>query len=181
MGSSSRRAVMSRVIIADRHPLIRSALRHLLEADGHQIVAEFDDGPDTLQQTLKLRPDLLILGLALPRLGGLEVIRRLRQRESRVPILVLTAQNNAHFASLCLQAGATGFVGKDEALERLSGAVRSVLRGDSHFPANSLASAAANLDAATEDEQLRSLSPREMTVLRYLVNGRSNKEIAHEL
>ncbi|MCY1527542.1 Response regulator receiver domain protein [compost metagenome] len=72
---------MSRIITADPHPLIRSALRQFLEADGHRIVAELADGPGAVHETLALRPQLLILGLALPRLGGLEVIQRLRQHQ----------------------------------------------------------------------------------------------------
>ncbi|WP_165957308.1 response regulator [Pseudomonas sp. H9] len=172
---------MSRIIIADPHPLIRYALSQFLASQGHQIVAALADGASALHETLALRPHLLVLGLDLPRLGGLEVIQRLRQRGSSVAVLVLTSQSNEHFASLCLQAGATGFIGKEQDLAALSLALASVLDGRSYFPAESLPGVISGSGQGEERELLKRLSPREVTVLRYLVNGRSNKSIADEL
>lgn len=172
---------MSRIVIADPHPLIRAALRQVLEGEGHQVVAEVGEGASALSQTVALRPHLLILGLDLPRLGGLEVIQRLRQRDNRVAILVLTAQSNEHFASLCLQGGATGFVGKEQSLDELSRALSSVLSGRSHFSAQSLPGSNTADELNERSTLLAGLSPREFTVLRHLVNGRSNKSIADEL
>lgn len=170
---------MKRIVIADEQPLIRSSVRTMLEAAGHQVIAECQDGQAAVQQTLQLRPDLLILELALPRLGGLEVIRRLRQAHSKTRTLVLTAQNTEHFAGLSLQAGGSGFVGKQESTSELQTAVSCVLGGRSYFPNQALD----RLPGGPDDEamQLKSLSPREMTVLRYLASGSSNKRIAHEL
>lgn len=74
---------MKRIVIADDQPLIRHSIRTMLEAAGHQVIAECPDGPAALQKTLELRPDLLITELALPRLGGLEVIRRLRRHNTK--------------------------------------------------------------------------------------------------
>lgn len=172
---------MSQIIIADDQPLLRSGLRHLLEAAGHRVLAELDDGPDTLQRALQLSPDLLILSLGLPRLGGLEVIQRLRLRGSRARILVLTSHTTDHYVALCLQAGATGFAGKQEPLAQIAEAVATVLGGHSRFPAERGGVFASPAERRNEEEQLRGLSPRELTVLRYLANGRSNKDIANEL
>ncbi|MFY9962406.1 response regulator, partial [Pseudomonas sp.] len=74
---------MHKIVIADEQPLLRAAVQALLSAEGHQVAAAVDNGADALQQALSLKPDVLILDLALPRLGGLEVIRRLHQRQSR--------------------------------------------------------------------------------------------------
>lgn len=172
---------MSNIVIADEQPLIRHAIRQVLEAQGHSIVAELDDGADALRQTLRLEPSLLILDLVLPRLGGLEVIQRLRQQGSKVPVLVLTAQSSEHFAGLALQAGGTGFISKQDDFDELGEAVRTLLRGHSYFPSHWVGSVAPQIGLKAEEEQLRSLSARELTVLRYLANGRSNKEIADEL
>ncbi|MNH05078.1 Virulence factors putative positive transcription regulator BvgA [compost metagenome] len=172
---------MHKIVIADEQPLLRAAVQALLSAEGHQVAAAVDNGADALQQALSLKPDVLILDLALPRLGWLEVIRRLHQRQSRTRTLVLTAQSTEHIAGLCLQAGASGFVSKLESVEELGEAVRTLLRGRAWFPVRSLGSVAAPQGLQAEDEQLRTLSPRELTVLRYLVNGRSNKDIADEL
>ncbi|WP_051270756.1 response regulator [Pseudomonas vranovensis] len=172
---------MHTIVIADEQPLLRAAVQALLDAQGHLVVAALDNGAEALQQALALEPELLILDLALPRLGGLEVIRRLHQRQSPTRTLVLTAQCTEHIAGLCLQAGASGFVSKLEAVEELGDAVRTLLRGRAWFPVRSLGSVAAPQGLQAEDEQLRNLSPRERTVLQYLVNGRSNKDIADEL
>ncbi|CAD5108945.1 Protein-glutamate methylesterase/protein-glutamine glutaminase [Pseudomonas carbonaria] len=170
-----------RIVLADEQPLVRQAMRVLLEKEGLEVAAEAGNGQDALHLTRQLEPDLLILDLSLPRLGGLEVIRRLLQQGSRTRTLVLTAQDSEHFAGLCLQSGATGFVSKQAPLDELGDAVRGVLHGRSYFPAHSLGSVAPQLGPLDEQEQLRSLSPRELTVLRYLANGRSNKDIADEL
>ena len=172
---------MSHIVIADEQPLIRHAIRQVLEAQGHSVVAELDDGADTLRHTLRLAPSLLILDLVLPRLGGLEIIQRLRQQGSKVPVLVLTAQSSEHFAGLTLQAGGTGFISKQDDSNELGEAVRTLLHGHSYFPGHWVGSVAPQIGLKTEEEQLRSLSARELTVLRYLANGRSNKEIADEL
>lgn len=172
---------MGRILIADEQPLIRHAMRQLLEAHGHCVVAELDDGADALQQTLRLEPSLLILDLVLPRLGGLEVIQRLRLQGSKVPILVLTAQSTEHFAALCLQAGSNGFVSKQDDCNELHQAVRTLLHGRSYFPSHWMGSVAPQIALKAEEAQLSSLSARELTVLRYLANGRSNKQIADEL
>jgi len=172
---------MSQILIADEQPLFRHGIRQVLEADGHCVIAELDDGADALRQTLQLKPSLLILDLALPRLGGLEVIRRLRQQACKVPILVLTAQSSEHFAGLSLQAGATGFISKQDDLHELSDAVRTLLHGHSYFPIHLVGNVAPHIGLKAEDAQLSSLSARELTVLRYLANGRSNKDIADEL
>jgi len=171
---------MKRIIIADEQPLIRHSIRTILEAAHHQVIAECAEGNAALQHTLELRPDLLILELALPRLGGLEVLRRLRQADSQARTLVLTAQNTEHFAGLSLQAGASGFVGKHESMSELLTAVACVLSGRSYFPSQALSSVFRS-GAGDESMQLKSLSHREMTVLRYLASGSSNKRIAHEL
>lgn len=172
---------MSTILIADEQPLIRHAIRQVLEAQGHSIVGELDDGADALRQTLRLEPSLLILDLVLPRLGGLEVIQRLRQQGSKVPILVLTAQSSEHFAGQSMRAGSTGFISKQDDFDELGEAVRALLHGHSYFPSHWVGSVAPQIGLKAEEEQLGSLSARELTVLRYLANGRSNKEIADEL
>ncbi|MBM7061284.1 response regulator [Pseudomonas sp. UL073] len=173
---------MKRIVLIDEQPLVRQALRTVLEADGHQLLGEFDDGQDALQACVRLAPELLILDLVLPRMDGLELLRRLRLRGSRLHALVFTAQDSEHFAGLALQAGATGFVSKLDPVDNLREALSTVLRGHSYFPAQAIGTVALQqVSLLDEDEQLRSLSSRERTVLRYLASGRSNKDIADEL
>ncbi|MNP10017.1 Virulence factors putative positive transcription regulator BvgA [compost metagenome] len=172
---------MADVIIADAYPLVRQALRHCLEEDGHRVVVEFDNGRDALLHSQREAPALLILDLTLPRLGGLEVARQLRHEGNAVPVLIYTGRSNEHYASLCLQAGCSGFVAKQADVEILKDAIRALLRGHRFFPERSLGTVAPGLDLRSEGDQLGSLSPRELTVLRYLANGWSNRQIADDL
>lgn len=171
---------MKRIVIADEQPLMRASLRSMLETEGYQVLAEFDDGRDALRYVQSQRTDLLIVEMALPRLGGLELIRRLRKLRNPVQCLVLTTQNTEHYAGLALQAGSAGFIGKQAPLSDLRNAVASILRGRSYFPTQALVSFSAS-PAGNEADQLKSLSPRELTVLRYLATGKSIKYIAGEM
>jgi two-component system sensor histidine kinase EvgS/two-component system response regulator EvgA len=172
---------MATIVIADEQPLIRYAVRQFLEARGYQVLVELDNGTDALRKTRDLAPDLLIIDMALPGLSGLEIIRRLRQQANPVPVLVLTAQSSEHFAGLCLQAGGTGFIGKLDELAELDEAVRTLLRGHSYFPSHALGNVAPQIGLKAEEDQLKSLSTRELDVLRHLAHGRGNKDIATQL
>lgn len=88
-----------RVLIADDHPLIRSAMKLLLESDGHEVVAEADNGADAVQLARKHNVDLIILDITMPGLDGLEVINRIRASEVKSRILVVTSQSPVLFAA----------------------------------------------------------------------------------
>ena len=98
---------MSRILIVDEQPVTRHALRLMMEADHHEVVGEADNGPDALQQVRACKPDLMILELSIPRLGGLEVLQRLVAQDSPVKVLVLTSQDSEYFAGRCLAASAS--------------------------------------------------------------------------
>jgi PAS domain S-box-containing protein len=172
---------MGRIAIADEQPVTRHAVRILLEKEGLEVVFETADGLDALRAANDLRPDLVIVGLRLARLGGLEVVRRLHDRKTEVRTLVLAAQDSEHFIGLCREAGASGFVSTRDDLGELNLAVRSILQNHSFFPAPASGVRYARAGEQSEAEQLRSLSPREMTVLYYLASGYTNRAIADEL
>ncbi|WP_255991895.1 ATP-binding protein [Chitinolyticbacter albus] len=168
---------MANIVIVDEQPVTRHALRLLLEAEGHNVVAEADNGIDAIQLGRTGDVALMILELVIPRLGGLAVIERLA--DSGPKLLVLTAQNSEYFAIRCLEAGAAGFVSKQDDLSELKAAVSTVLRGQAHFPSQVLNPAA---HAATgHDAVLRALSSRELSVLQLLAKGLSNVAIADQL
>ncbi|UVE18728.1 response regulator [Pseudomonas sp. LS44] len=172
---------MSRVLIADEHPVTRHAMRLLLEGEGHQVVSEAHNGVEAVQQTLETRPDLLILDIDLSRLNGLDVMARLHARGLRMPILVFTSQDSEHIAGRFLQAGAAGFVSKHDDLGELRLAVSMVLRGRSYFPSQLLGSVNLPAIRTQETERVNQLSNRELSVLYFLASGYSNHEIANEL
>lgn len=172
---------MRRIIIADEQAVTRHAVRLLLEKEGFEVLLESGDGLDTLRAAHELHPDLIVAGLGLARLGGLEVVRRLHQREPDLKTLVLASQDSEHFVGLCIEAGASGFVSKRGDLGELTLAVRSLLQNRTFFPARAPAAGPANAGDLAEADRLRSLSAREMSVLYYLASGYTNRAIADEL
>lgn len=129
---------MSRILIVDDHPVIRMAMKMLLEAEGHQIVGDTDNGVDAISLGRELKPDLVILDIGIPRLDGLEVISRLMVLALPLKILVLTGQSASLFALRSMQAGAAGFVCKQGGLAELVTAVNAVASGYSYFPSSAM-------------------------------------------
>lgn len=171
---------MSRILIVDEQPVTRHALRLMMEADRHEVVGEADNGPEALQQVRACRPDLMILELSIPRLGGLEVIQRLVAQGATVKVLVLTSRDSEYFAGRCLAAGAAGFVSKQENPQAVREAVRAIAQGHSYFPSHALGSVAMAEEVGHGD-LLKELSVRELTVLQLLAGGLSNVAIADQL
>ncbi|AZD67450.1 MULTISPECIES: response regulator transcription factor [Pseudomonas] len=173
---------MGSIVIVDDHPLIRLAVRMMLEKEGHTIMAEVDNGSDALETVRKLLPDLIILDLSIPNMDGFAVISCLKSIGLAVKVLILTSGDSRNFAMRCLQAGAAGFICKDDNLDELVGAVKAVLSGYSYFPADTLFMLRENVQAANQESTLiAQLSDREITVLKLLAQGLGNQEIAETL
>lgn len=171
---------MSRILIVDDHPVIRMAMKMLLEAEGHQIVGDTDNGVDAIGLGRELKPDLVILDIGIPRLDGLEVISRLMVLALPLKILVLTGQSASLFALRSMQAGAAGFVCKQGGLAELVTAVNAVASGYSYFPSSAMRPV--QQGAYSDDvELLGRLSDREVSVLQYLSQGYSNKQISEQM
>ncbi|MHC2148944.1 response regulator [Pseudomonas sp. 210_17 TE3656] len=164
---------MATVLIADAMPIVRSALRNLLADLGHEDVHEAADVPTALTLTRQCNPQLVILEIALPGPGGLDLLRRLRARDGNQKVLVYSFQNPAHFAPLCFKAGASGFVGKHEDMTSLRKAISDVLAGRGHFAREHMQPGGGS--------ELDNLTPRESAVLQLIAEGRSNLRIAEEL
>lgn len=171
---------MSRILIVDDHPVIRMAMKMLLEAEGHQIVGDTDNGVDAISLGREAKPDLVILDIGIPRLDGLEVISRLMVLALPLKILVLTGQSASLFALRSMQAGAAGFVCKQGGLAELVTAVNAVASGYSYFPSSAMRPV--QQGAYSDDvELLGRLSDREVSVLQYLSQGYSNKQISEQM
>jgi PAS domain S-box-containing protein len=166
---------MSRIAIADPQPFMLAALRRRLEDAGHDVIGEAGDGREALELVKHRHPDLLILELDLPRLGGVELLRRLHRDWPQQKTLVFTHLPAAHYQGLCMEAGARGFAHKGDRPEDVDDAVRLVLGGRKVFPALEPHQGS---EAPGADEHI---TPRELTVLRYLSQGYRVKDIAEEL
>lgn len=173
---------MGSIVVVDDHPLMRMAVRVMLEGEGHSILAEADNGVDALEVIRKLLPDLIVLDLSIPRMDGLSVIAYLKEIGISSKVLILTSGDSRNFAIRALQAGAHGFVCKDDNLDELVGAVKAVLSGYNYFPANTIQMLRENTEAASQESvKLGQLSDREITVLKLLARGLGNQVIAAQL
>jgi len=171
-----------RVLLADDHPIVRSGIRNELARHADiEVVGEAVSGEEALQLTEALEPDVLILDIAMPGLKAAQVIRQLRERSPSPGILVLTAYGGVDNVLGMLQAGATGYLLKDEDPTTIVEGVRAVARGR---PWLSPAVARALAGQTAKGEPLlvgAALSLREREVLRLLARGWDNRQIAREL
>ena len=170
---------MYRVIIVDDHPMVSAALKDLLETnDQFEVVAVHDNGGAALSAARSLQPDLLIIDLGVPVLGGVEVISRLRAGGSQIGILVVSG-GEAHESGLrALRAGANGFVHKTYALSEIAMASLVVASGKSYFNQELLTLAG---DGQTDGRPVTRLTEREFEVFRCLVAGQSNRDIGEHM
>jgi DNA-binding NarL/FixJ family response regulator len=172
---------MFKTIIVDDHPMICAAIRALLEGSGQfEIVAERANGNTGLAAVRELGPDLLIIDLDIPMLGGIEVIRRVRASQANVAILVVSAADEVANGIRALRMGANGFVHKGGALNDLVTAATLVLQGKSFFSQDVLANAA-NFPQLATGGSIEHLSEKEFEVFRCLAQGQSNIEIASHM
>lgn len=170
---------MRTALIVDDHPVIRMAVRMLLERNGLEVVGEADNGVDAVQLVRQHEPDVVILDIGIPRLDGLNVISRIRSLGLDSHVLVLTSLPAEGFCQRCLQAGARGFVSKEEDLQNLVIAINSISAGFTFFPADVLSVGQGT--PASEQELVGRLSNQELMVLQYLASGLGNKEIAERM
>lgn len=164
-----------RVVLADDHPVTRLGLRAMLTTSRDvTVVAECVDGQSAIAKILELQPDVALLDLKLPDMTGLDVLSALDEKDCRVPVLFLSAQDNEEYVTQARALGAYGFMTKDLAPDALLRAVRDVAQRVAVWTPQ-------QRDLFREVSVRPSLSPRELEVLRALATGASNKEIAAAL
>jgi len=169
------------VVLADDHALVREGTAELLErAGGIRVVGQAADGLEAVRLTEALRPDVLLLDLAMPELDGLEVARRVHKSCPSTAIVALTAHDEEAYVLAVLDAGASGYLSKASRGQQVVQAVRAAAAGEMVLSGNVAASVTRR--ALGGDAQTRaSLTAREMDVLRAAARGLGNKQIAVEL
>jgi DNA-binding NarL/FixJ family response regulator len=165
-----------KVLIVDDHAIVRSGLARLIASDGAHQLSQAANGAEALSLASNTRPDLVILDLNLPGLGGLELLRRLREA-SAARILVLSMHAEPLYARRALDAGASGYVSKNAAADELLMAIRRVAAGGRYIEAE----IAQALALGEGSETLDALSPRELEIMRLLASGASLAEIGEAL
>ena len=168
-----------RVLIVDDHPIVRAGLRRLLAAEPAE-VREAVSGKEALRIFRGERPDLVILDLNLPEIGGLEIIRRLKTIDPAVRILVLSMHEDRIHATRALQGGAAGYVSKSAAPEELLDAVRCVAGGRTYVE-REIAEELVFSSIRGSSHPLEGLSSRDLEILRLLARGRPLTQIADTL
>jgi DNA-binding NarL/FixJ family response regulator len=163
-----------RILLVDDHIVLRMGLVTAAGAEPDmEVVAETSNGADALKAYRQHRPDVVVLDLRMQGLSGVDTVRLLREEFGQVRVVVFSNYAHGEEVYQVLKAGASGFVVKEMALERLLDAIRKVYRGEQYIPTE--------IAARVGERLLAQLSPRELDVLRLVGKGRSNKEIGSEL
>jgi NarL family two-component system response regulator LiaR len=174
-----------RVVIADDHIVVREGTRELLEKAGDlEIVGEAGDGEEVVRLVKELKPDVIILDVAMPRLSGIEAARQSKAISPKTAVLILTAYEYDQYIFALLEAGADGYLLKDVPSQRLIEAVRAVHAGELVLhPVAARKAQKYFLGAAGKhhEPRVQLLTDRETEVLQLMARGHSNPQIANEL
>jgi two-component system response regulator NreC len=169
-----------RVVLADDHVMFRQGLKLLLEREGVDVVGEASDGREAVQLAAALRPDVIALDLAMPRLNGLAAAEEIRKRLPQAKIVLLTMYAEDHYVLAALRAGVSGYVMKTRASAELLQALREV-RGGQCYLSPGISRAVVKAWLAKSDLPADPLTPREKQVLQLISEGKTTKETAAEL
>ena len=175
-----------RVLIADDHAIIRAGLRALLTtAANHEVVGEAADGNEAIHMVNQLGPQVLLIDLSMPRMNGTEAIQVIRERHPSLKIIALTVHRTEEYVRAALDAGANGYMLKDDTHQELLTSIQSVLKGQTYLsPAvcghvvNSFLDPQGNVCKTTSWD---SLTLREREVIKLIAEGNTNKMIARML
>ena len=174
-----------RILLADDHTLVRSGIRSLLEDEpGLSVIGEAEDGRSAVTMACQLKPDVVVMDIAMPLLNGLEATRQIKTQCPGMKVLILSMHDNEEYIRQVLEAGAMGYILKDAAARELINAIRSVYRGEAV-----LSPAVTRLviedylrwGGSRPQEETDGLSPREREVLQLIAEGYTNKQIAEIL
>jgi two-component system, NarL family, response regulator NreC len=170
-----------KILLADDHTIVRQGLKLILSANADlQVVGEAANGNEAVELAHKLKPDMVLMDVAMPELNGIEATRRMVEANPRLRVLVLSMHKEAVYVREILKAGARGYILKDAIDTELLNAVRSVARGDGYIsPAVSGALLSDYRQNVTDPIDL--LSSREREVLQLIAEGKTNKEVATRL
>lgn len=174
-----------RVVLADDHAVLRAGLRALLEADeGFDVVGEAGTGEEAIALARSLRPDVIVMDLSMPGLGGLEATRNITGFDEAIRVLVLTVHAEEEYLFPVLDAGGSGYVTKTSADRDLVDAIRAVARGEVFLYPHAtrlLLNRYSTAQADDTEEPIQRLSPREREVLALTAEGFSSTEVGERM
>ena len=169
-----------RILLVDDHTIMRDGIRALVSLDdGIEIVGEASEGKEAIQKVQELKPDLVVMDIAMPGMDGLEATRRITKKNPIVKILILTQHDNREYILSTIKAGAAGYLPKRALGSELVSAIRAVHEGQSFlYPSAAAALIEDYRQQAEEEEPYGRLTPREREILKLIAEGHTSREIA---
>ena len=172
-----------KIMITDDHSMIREGLKNLLELDGDvEVIAEAVDGEDCLEKLKTVKPDVLLLDINMPKKTGLDVLSELKDKKSKIKVLVLTVHNETEYLMKAVEIGINGYVLKDSESAELKKAIFTIAEGENYIQPSLIPALNSKMIEKNEDEiKIESLTKRELQVLKELAVGKFNRDIAKEM
>jgi DNA-binding NarL/FixJ family response regulator len=175
-----------KILVADDHALLREGIIAILKLhDDVEVVGEASDGMDAIQKALKLRPDIVLMDIAMPGLGGLEATVEIKKTAPNIKILVLSQYDDREYVSRLIKAGVSGYILKHAVGTDLLSSIRAVARGEFYLYSAIASSVIGDYlskgTAAIEEDPYERLTDREKQVLKLIAEGHTHKEIANIL
>ncbi len=173
---------LTKVLLVDDHAVVRAGFKLLLATVSNiEVVAEAERGEQVIQLYQEHAPDIIIMDLSMPGIGGLETIKRILQRFEDVKILVFSVHDEQVYISRALNAGAQGYITKNSAPEILPDAIETILHGRQYVEKDLLKTASQTLPEHDYHQTINTFSEREFDIFRLLANGLTARKIADEL
>jgi DNA-binding NarL/FixJ family response regulator len=177
--------LVTKILVADDHPIVRSGLKKVIDAEADmKVVAEAEDGAEAVKQAVAEDVDLAILDVSMPRTTGTQAAQELRKRKPELKLLMLSMYDSEQFLFEALRAGASGYVLKSDADQDLVEAIRRTMRGQSFLYPSALSKLVKDVierGRPDGEEQFDVLTPRELQVLKLIAEAHTSKEIAQQL
>lgn len=174
---------MIRLLLVDDHELFRTGIKSILEsAEDMEVAAEAASGEEAIERVNRSVPDVILMDVNMPGIGGIEATRRLLRQQPELNVIALTALSDDPFPNQLLDAGASGYLTKGCPADELFDAIRSVARGN-HYLSQDIAQKLALSSFVSKDDNspLSMLSPREMQVMLMITQGKSTQDISEAL
>lgn len=173
---------MIKILVVDDHELVRTGICHMLgDTPDIDVVAQADSGESAIELARRLQPDVVLLDVNMPGIGGAETTRRLVQNSPDIRVLAVSGMAEEPYPSLLLKAGARGYITKGAPLDEMVRAIRKVVQGGKYFSADIAEQLAASYLSDQQNSPFDLLSEREMQVAMMVVNCVSAQEIADRL
>ena len=175
--------LVTRILVADDHPIVRSGLKKVIDAQPDmEVVAEAEDGAEAVKKALNEDVHLAILDVSMPKTTGIQAADELHKRKPELKLLMLSMYDSEQFLFESLKAGASGYVLKSDADQDIVEAVRRTMRGQSFLYPSAVTTLVRDyIERGQAGEQFDILTPRELQVVKLIAEARPSKEIAREL